>query len=103
MHSIHTDMEFEWDESKNLRNIEKHGLSFERARKIFDGFFITWEDTRYDYGEVREVSLGNIEGVVMLAVVHTDRDGRIRIISARRANAKERRLYYEEIRKRTDT
>ena len=44
-------MEFEWDEAKRQANILKHGIDFEDAKTIFDGFFFTWQDTRADYGE----------------------------------------------------
>lgn len=54
---------------------------------------LSWIDDRIDYGEVREISIGVIDGFVMLVVVHTDRDGRIRIISARSASQKERQRY----------
>ena len=95
-------MEFEWDEAKNRQNIAKHGISFERASTIFEHFHITREDTRYDYGEVREISIGELVPSVIIVVVHTNRSGRIRLISARRANTRERRHYEEEIRKRID-
>jgi uncharacterized DUF497 family protein/uncharacterized protein (DUF4415 family) len=74
---------FEWDEDKNLHNIGKHGVSFEIASRIFEGFVFTVTDSRFDYGEVREISIGAIGNLAVLTVVHTDRDGRKRIISAR--------------------
>ena len=51
-------MEFEWDEEKNRQNIEKHGVSFEQARHIFDGFTIDLVDDRFAYGEIRESASG---------------------------------------------
>lgn len=85
---------FEWDEEKNQSNIEKHGISFELAKRIFEGPVFTWLDTRYDYGEDREVSIGMVDGLLVLAVVHTERDnGVIRLISARRATKTERKNY----------
>ncbi len=89
---------YEWDERKNQRNIEKHGISFELASRIFEGPVLSAPDTRNEYGEVREISIGKVEGILMLVVVHTQRSGKTRIISARRANAKERTRYDEEIR-----
>jgi uncharacterized DUF497 family protein len=50
---------------------------------------------RFDYEEVREISIGAIQGVVVVTVVHTERLGITRIISARKATPKERRKYYE--------
>lgn len=86
---------FEWDDDKNASNLLKHGLSFDEARLIFDGPVLSRIDARFEYGEVRIVSIGLIESVLAVAVVHTDRDGKKRIISARLANQKERRLYNE--------
>jgi hypothetical protein len=91
-------MEFEWDEAKNHSNIAKHGLGFERARAIFDGPYLSFEDDRFDYGERREIALGLLEGIAVIVVVYTERAERIRIISARPANHKERRFYYEALR-----
>jgi uncharacterized DUF497 family protein len=93
---------FEWSEDKNATNIAKHGIGFERASRIFEGPVLTEVDDRADYGEIREVSIGAIERVLFLTVVHTDRSGLIRMISARRANRAERRRYDEAIRKGTD-
>ena len=87
-------MQFEWDDEKNLANIGKHGISFEQARKIFDGPTLDLEDDRFDYGEQRTRSLGMLENVVLLSVTHTDRAGRIRLISARLASRKERAIYH---------
>ena len=88
---------FEWDEAKNRANIAKHGVSFERARRIFEGRVVTWVDARRAYGEVREISIGFVDGVLLLAVVHTVRSGNIRIISARPAKRKERKLHDEQV------
>ena len=90
-------MDFEWDEAKNLANILKHGICFEDAKKIFDGFTVDAIDNRFDYSEERVISIGMNEGVAILVVVHTDRNGVCRIISARRANNKERKRYEETI------
>ena len=91
-------MAFEWDEKKNRRNIQKHGISFEQAQTVFAGEVITVEDDRFDYGETRFLSIGLLEGLAVIAVVHTDRNGKLRIISARPATRKERRLYDEALR-----
>jgi uncharacterized protein len=66
-------MIFEWDDHKNRTNIGKHGVSFETAVRIFDGPVLSWIDDRKEYGEVRMRSIGQIEGVVILAVIHTER------------------------------
>jgi len=57
-------------------------------------------DDRSDYGEVRRISIGMIDGIVFLAVVHTDRQDKTRIISARRANRAERKKYEKALQKR---
>lgn len=95
-------MKFEWDEAKNQSNIAKHGVSFEDASRIFDGFTLDAVDNRQDYGEERIISLGMIDGVAVLVVVHTDREGACRIISARPAKKAERQRYDEAIRQTLD-
>ena len=88
---------FEWDDDKNQANIEKHGISFEQARQIFHGPIVSWEDRRFSYNETRTISIGMMGKAVLVTVVHTDRSGTTRIISARAASRKERKRYYEEI------
>ena len=63
-------MKFEWDENKNQSNYDKHGIYFEEAVEVFKSDCITWVDDRNDYGETR-------------------------VISARKANSRERSNYYE--------
>ncbi|AFZ44920.1 protein of unknown function DUF497 [Halothece sp. PCC 7418] len=92
---------FEWDENKNQQNLKKHKISFEEAVEIFDGIVFTAIDERYNYGETREISIGAIQGVVIITVVHTERNGNIRIISARKATPKERRQYYDYLARTT--
>jgi uncharacterized DUF497 family protein len=94
---------FEWDEQKNKRNVEKHGLGFALAIRIFEGPVLSWIDERREYAETRYHSIGQIDGVVVLAVIHTERSGKTRMISARIANRRERRRYDEEIQKRTES
>ena len=88
-------MLFEWNEHKNKLNFQKHGISFEEAQEIFQGTVFTFEDSRKDYGEKRDVSVGAIENVIIVVVIHTKRKDKVRIISARLANQTERKLYYE--------
>jgi uncharacterized DUF497 family protein len=89
-------IEFEWDEIKNKANREKHGISFENVRELFLSPTLTRIDSRKDYGEIRENSLGVVENIVLF-VTHTTRNGKIRLISARRANREEREIYHEYI------
>ena len=88
---------FEWDNLKNRSNYKKHGIWFEEAKEIFIGTILSFEDSRKNYGEKRTISVGAIDQEVVIVVVHTDRKGITRIISARKANKKERRLYFERI------
>lgn len=90
---------FEWDEAKNKSNIAKHGISFEQAKTIFEGAVLTLPSPYK--GEKRELSIGLYKSEVLIVVVHTDRSGKTRIISARPAKRKERNYYEKEIRKTT--
>lgn len=83
---------FEWDEDKNIANLKKHGISFEEASLIFERRTYSWVDNRFDYNEERILTVGYIRDVIAVVVVHTDRDGNRRIISARLANRKERAM-----------
>lgn len=88
-------MEFEWDDTKAASNLEKHKIRFEVAAKVFlDKHAVTIRDLRFDYGEERFITYGQIDGRIY-AVVFTLDDERnvIRLISARKANARERRRY----------
>ncbi|WP_026173080.1 BrnT family toxin [Asticcacaulis benevestitus] len=91
-------MHFEWDEAKNTANVEKHGISFSQAIAIFDDVVVSRIDDRHEYGEERIISYGLLEAEVVVTVIHTDRSGVTRIISARLASSKERKAYYEAIR-----
>ena len=88
---------FAWDEAKNAANIAKHGVSFELAGRIFEGPVLTARDERVDYGEHRDISIGKVEGAI-LTIVHTDRGGTVRIISARPASQRERTGYEHALR-----
>lgn len=89
-------MEFEWDETKRLSNLRKHGIDFIDVPIIFDGDIVTFEDDRLNYGEQRFVTLGLLQGLVM-TVVHTEREEYIRIISVRKATKYEQKIYFEQI------
>ncbi len=92
-------MQFEWDDEKNNANIKKHGVSFEKAKKIFETDVLTVIDERFHYGELREISIGIVDGILLLTVAHTDTEtGKIRLISARKATKQERKRYEKNIR-----
>jgi hypothetical protein len=79
---------FEWDENKNTANIEKHGIDFRDAERI-------WNPTPVEIsrstrsGEERILVTGEVDGR-LITVVYTKRGANIRIISARKSNRKER-------------
>jgi uncharacterized DUF497 family protein len=90
------DDDFEWDDEKAAQNLANHGVSFEAARLAFsDAFAVVREDRRQNYGEDRFILLGMVQERV-LTVSYTMRDERVRIISARFAEPRERRRYHEE-------
>lgn len=91
-------VEFEWDERKNVLNLEKHGLRFEYAALVFrDPAALTFLDDRFDYGEARWATIGVVEAVILYVAHSTSEDDSgeeiIRIISARQATPRERRFY----------
>lgn len=89
---------FEWDDEKNATNLSKHGISFEEASTIWNGPVLTGHDVKH-HSEVREISFGLIGGMTVVCVVHTERNGRIRIISARKATKSERREFDVRLKK----
>jgi uncharacterized DUF497 family protein len=89
-------MEFEWDGVKNLSNFQKHKIFFEVAIKIFEGPVVTTFDDRKDYGEVRELAIGLVDGREV-TVCYTDRGTMRRIISARNATPGERKNYWKQM------
>ena len=89
-------VKFEWDEQKNKTNIKKHGIDFRDAQDIFHSIRLSFEDKRREYREKRIITVGLI-GKSVCVVVYTMRDDAIRLISARKANGRERRRYYERI------
>ncbi len=88
---------FEWDTKKARSNLAKHGISFDEASTAFgDPLSITIGDPLHSEREDRHVLIGCSFANTLLVVVHTERGGRIRIISARPATRRER-LRYEEV------
>lgn len=89
-------LEFEWDEEKSKRNFKKHGVLFETAAKVFsDENRIEIYDEAHSIDEERYITIG-LAGEVLF-VVYTERHPRIRLISARLATARERKVYYGHI------
>jgi hypothetical protein len=87
---------FEWDKRKARRNAGKHGVSFEEASTLFaDPLALTIHDPLHSNEEDRYITLGRSQRRRLLVVVFTDRDDRIRIISARVATRREGKNYEE--------
>ena len=87
-------MLFEWDPAKARANVRKHHVSFEEASSIFgDALAYTFADPDHSVLEERWLTFGASSGGRILLVSHTERDGRVRIVSAREATKHERKIY----------
>lgn len=87
---------FEWDPLKAKANYEKHGVTFAEASTAFrDVFSMTILDPLHSEEEERLVLMGQSLSNRLLVVVHVEENDHVRIISARAATRKERRLYEE--------
>ncbi len=85
--------DFEWDDAKAEANRRKHKIRFHAAIRVFDDpLVLILQDLSEDYGEDRFLATGLVEDLLM-TVTYTERGDRIRIISARKAHANERRTY----------
>lgn len=85
---------FEWDEDKEIRNIQKHNITFQEAKTVFnDPNAITIYDNTHSEKEDRFIDIGGSERARILLVSYTERGSRIRIISCRKAEPAERRQY----------
>ena len=89
--------EYEWDSDKAKSNQQKHGIRFEDAVSVFDYPYHLSVQDRYENGKFRWQTIGLVQGVIVILVAHTVRfesGGEIiRIISARKADRKERSRY----------
>ncbi|MGZ8427352.1 MAG: BrnT family toxin [Candidatus Binatia bacterium] len=87
-------MQFEWDRKKAANNFRKHKVSFDEAVTVFyDPLSATFNDPEHSIGEERYISIGYSSTRRLLVVSYSERDDGIRIISARRANTKEKTRY----------
>jgi uncharacterized protein len=90
------DERFDWSDAKARGNLKKHGVTFEAARLVFDDPASVDEmDDREDYGEDRFIITGRANGR-LLTVAYTERDGRTRIVSARKATRREQDDYLSQ-------
>ena len=91
-------MIYEWDPTKATANFRKHKVSFAEAASVFlDPLALTFSDPDHSDEEVREITIGISSRQRALFVSHCEREGRIRMISARRATRKERVQYEKSI------
>jgi uncharacterized DUF497 family protein len=90
-------MEFEADPVKAAQNLKKHKVSFEEAASIFwDPMELTFPDPDHSVGELRWLSFGMSSRGRVLAVIYTERRGKVRLVSARVATKHERKTYEED-------
>ncbi len=90
-------MRFEWDEKKNRTNIRDHKLDFVDVPPVFSGPMLVESDEREEYGEDRWVGIGFLRNVAIVVVFTEPRRDTIRIVSARKANKRERNRYEQSL------
>jgi uncharacterized protein len=89
-------MEFEWDREKAAENRHKHRIPFDEALTVFaDPLAAIFDDPVHSAAEGREIIIGHSSRRRLLIVCFTERRGRVRIISARRATRREQKSYEE--------
>lgn len=87
-------MDFDWDDGKAETNLVKHGVSFVEAASVFDDdFSVTFSDPDHFINEERLVIIGQSHRGRLLFVSHTDRNNKVRIISARETTRHEKQVY----------
>lgn len=89
-------MNFEWNENKRKQVLKKHKVDLLYAALIFKGPVITRVDDREEYREIRQISLGLVEGECFV-VVHTERDGATRLITAWKGGREDHDRYQKSI------
>ena len=85
-------MRISYDPAKRALTLEMRGLDMARVSEVFEGRHLTFTDKRFDYGEDRHLTIGFLEGR-MVVFAWTPRDGTCRVISLRKANGRERKRY----------
>lgn len=91
------DLEFEWDEGNELKNWIRHKVTNKEAEEVFlDRSILVGSDEKHSTSEIRYLAYGRALGGKCLAVVFTKRGKKLRIISARQMNKKERNKYDKE-------
>lgn len=91
-------MLFDWDENKAKSNLDKHGISFDEAKSVFeDPLFLIFADIDHSINERRFIIMGESTQDRLLVVAYTERGDATRLISARLATPKERKAYESEL------
>ncbi|MGR0479839.1 MAG: BrnT family toxin [Candidatus Electronema sp. V4] len=85
-------MQIEFDQNKRDKTLQERGLDFARAEEVFAGVTVTVDDNRHDYGEIRHITVGMLDGRAVV-MVWTPRGAARRIISMRYANEREIHRY----------
>lgn len=83
-----------YDPAKRVKTLKERGLDFEHVAEVFRYGYYTFDDVRKDYGEVRKITVGYLDGR-MVIVVWTPRGSSRHIISMRKANVREQKNYQE--------
>jgi uncharacterized protein len=96
---VSADGRFEWDEEKAKLNMKKHGLAFNEILSVFDDPYMLelYDDFNSTDTENRTRGIGSLQGVLVLYTCYTERYGRTRIYSVRKARPKEEAIYYEQL------
>jgi uncharacterized DUF497 family protein len=96
---VSADGRFEWDEEKAELNLKKHGLAFDEILPVFDdpNMLEFYDDSHSTDTEDRMRGIGSLQGVLVLYTCYTERYGRTRIYSVRKARTREEAMYYERL------
>ena len=90
-------LDFEWNEEKAEKNKKKHAISFEEAKSVFDDVFAyIFDDELHSFEEDRFYIIGYSQSNKLITISYTERNNKIRLISARLSNKHERKNYEEK-------
>jgi len=90
-------MRYSYDRLKKAANLKKHALDFDDAQQVIEsGQTVTFEDNRFGYDEPRFITMGMLNGVVVV-IVTTESESEIRIISMRKAEKSEQKIYFNNL------
>jgi uncharacterized DUF497 family protein len=90
-------MKYSYDRQKKSANLKKHGLDFDDAQQVIEsGQTVTFEDHRFDYDEPRFITMGMLNDLVVV-IVTAETDADIRIISMRKAEKNEQKIYFSNL------